>query len=1579
MLIPTLIGGLGMGGKLLKNLAGVGDPNTFQLRLVGDTLKIIQSQAKSTTPVLDNMWSVFSKGDKAGKQVNSSMTSVGTTIGSKVIPSLKGIVTAGGKALAGMLAFQGAIAVIGLLAKGWDHLKNGVKNAEKALESTLQTQQEEIDANKSKVEILETTGKRYEELANKAKRTAQEEEEMLRLGNELAEVLPQIKIGTDENGNAIISMTEDMEGYIRTINEAIQRQEVLKAGTISEQADNALTQLTKVGATKNSLLDQRKLTQTLYNEEMGKLQENYVKEMAKAWDSEGKERQKHLQKAEEYRNQMLQAETKYANEYSKIQSEIMKQAGDFRQEAISQASISTGFLDLSKENREAMNLFIDSLDFSEINTEEELANMRRMFRELPTLINDGTVSIGDYTTKLREANAEYGKTGNLKEYNKTVDELAKKLSDETGWDISLVKELFTVMENGALKSANSLDTFLEKFGKTRKDIQNGDGLAKALQAQYNALEKHIDAIGGMTGEKEVDVKILYNLMSDQNLPQEIRDFARVLQNQGMDEQMILPIVASLMIDLKDGSIDNLETVRKQLEEALESLGKENAYETSLDLIAKISGLNVDEIKKQLEEKINSGGMKVKKDVEVTDNGSAEEVANKLKSLEDRPNVKKLFESEVIGVDKLDFYLELIKNLPTNKEYTNKFIVDNHEALSKLGSYKEVLEWLQKQPKEVLQKYGLEGTEEVGKQLDEIKKKSDEITNNPAKPKVDTGELQGSVEDFNALVEASAKVKDGEYKLTFKTDTASAIENINNLTEATKELSGLFTKGLPTLVFRTETAQGSKNITGLKVNVSDYHRKYAGKNFSTKFSTETAQGSKNVTGLKANVSDYVRRFGGKNFSTKFSTQTALASQNVTGLRNNVSNYIKNYAGKTYTTTFKVVTSYSTSGTANKNSNNKNNGTQQSLEPVALQNSEVQVASDVAPVSSETVSATPTPRTSPTTDGATPPKARNYSKPIDVINSGTNYFIEIENVISRLNGQLKLLEEKMENSFGAKRIEYLKEQIKLFEQQRNAQSRLLGELETYQSKLKSYLSGKGFGFDSIGNVTNYHTKLIGMENELKRLEEIANKDKATDAQKKKYEDYKKTYDEIKKVMDEYIKTTFTDIPNAKAEWESLNNEIENSADAIKEIQREIDKLVLDAKVETLVDGFRDLSHELSIIDKLLEHSTGAEKISLLSDKMEILKKQQSELSKQLGFYKKERNSLQKDLAGFGFSFDSDGDITNYAKQVEYLANNCKDFELVQEKIKEYLEYQNDTIPELEEQWHDINNTIKDALKEQLDVTSEMEDKITEVYKKQIEDRIKAMNEETEAKIKEIKKQQDAYNQYREEVDYDNEYEEKLEAVTELQNKLDIAMKDTSISGQKRVKELQKMLADAQKDLDKLVQDKIDKDINDMFDKEQDRLEEENEKAVENFESKWTDSKIAEMVAQALRTGVFTDIEGNMSSLQDVIIDFATESGELFGVLGGVIKDELVTNLDIARDTVSNLSSILKDLGLTKGLSISTTVQQRGLSASPSSVSVNFSSPLVVVEGGVNSDNIGDLESIIKQTEQRIVKNIMDSINN
>ena len=153
---------------------------------------------------------------------------------------------------------------------------------------------------------------------------------------------------------------------------------------------------------------------------------------------------------------------------------------------------------------------------------------------------------------------------------------------------------------------------------------------------------------------------------------------------------------------------------------------------------------------------------------------------------------------------------------------------------------------------------------------------------------------------------------------------------------------------------------------------------------------------------------------------------------------------------------------------------------------------------------------------------------------------------------------------------------------------------------------------------------------------------------------------------------------------------------------------------------------------------------------------------------------------------------------------------------------------------------------------------------------------MNKETDAKIKALKKQQEAYNKYRDEVDYKNEYEDKLTEISDIQRQLDIAMKDTSLSGQKKVKELQKLLAEAQKELDKITQDKIDSDINDMFDKESERIEEENDKSIEELEKEWTDSKIAEMVANALKTGVFEGIDGSVEDLQDAMLKFAQDTG-------------------------------------------------------------------------------------------------------
>ena len=65
--------------------------------------------------------------------------------------------------------------------------------------------------------------------------------------------------------------------------------------------------------------------------------------------------------------------------------------------------------------------------------------------------------------------------------------------------------------------------------------------------------------------------------------------------------------------------------------------------------------------------------------------------------------------------------------------------------------------------------------------------------------------------------------------------------------------------------------------------------------------------------------------------------------------------------------------------------------------------------------------------------------------------------------------------------------------------------------------------------------------------------------------------------------------------------------------------------------------------------------------------------------------------------------------------------------------------------------------------------------------------------------------------------------------------------------------KELKEEQENLEDLVKDKVDNDINNMFDDQIDKIEEDSDEEVKNLEKTWSESKIAEMVKQALDTGV------------------------------------------------------------------------------------------------------------------------------
>ena len=561
---------------------------------------------------------------------------------------------------------------------------------------------------------------------------------------------------------------------------------------------------------------------------------------------------------------------------------------------------------------------------------------------------------------------------------------------------------------------------------------------------------------------------------------------------------------------------------------------------------------------------------------------------------------------------------------------------------------------------------------------------------------------------------------------------------------------------------------------------------------------------------------------------------------------------------------------------------------------------------------------------------------------------------EGTLNKVRREINRLDEDIERAFGSRKEELIQKKIELIRQEQQELHKLANSYRDQAKTYKDYLSGVGFEFDSSGMITN-----------LENIKNLTN-----DAR----------YEIIKESLEEYIDLTQSKIPDLSEEWWDLEDSIDDAKESIEEARKELEEFLEEARVEALVDRFNDLSNSLDLIDKKLKHATGKDRLDLISEKLDIIKQQEVELQKHQEYYNNKKNSLQQELGQLGFNFDKTGNITNYVEQLEKLANSSDNFEDIKEKLQDYLDIQEDKLPDIISDLLDLENAYKDVLKEQLNTTKEIEDKITEMYKKQVEDRIDAMNKETNKKVESLKKQQEAYNKYREEANYKDEYEEKLANINDIQRQLDIAMRDTSLQGQKKVQELQKLLADAQKELDKFTQDKIDSDVNEAFDKEISNIEETNKNAIEALEKEWSESKIAEMVSQAISSGIFEGIDGKVSGLQDAMLEFAQETGELFGVMGTVIKSELITNLDIAMNTFRDLGNIIKNLDLEKFSTLSNVFKvdtRLTPSVASASSSIVLNAPMINIEGDVNKDVVEDLKSFSDKLVNDVINKISSSI--
>ena len=429
---------------------------------------------------------------------------------------------------------------------------------------------------------------------------------------------------------------------------------------------------------------------------------------------------------------------------------------------------------------------------------------------------------------------------------------------------------------------------------------------------------------------------------------------------------------------------------------------------------------------------------------------------------------------------------------------------------------------------------------------------------------------------------------------------------------------------------------------------------------------------------------------------------------------------------------------------------------------------------------------------------------------------------------LSKSLDLIEAKMERVYGANKIYYMENEIELLEQMQNANREIIAQNEILASQTKSILSGYGIIFDSSGNITNLSNALNGLD-DLDKMEEL--KDLAD-----KYNEYKGAVDD------------------ATISIEEEKNKIIELEDSMKKLEQEMKELKDQAWIKEFENGIKLIQNKVDKLDSELNIS-GSNQIKLLNEKIKAYEKLAIATENSLAYQEKRKRELSKTLISYGFEINDDGTINNTANKLESLKNTLSDveFEIVSDALEGYFEVALDTIPELEKELLNYQKELQDIQKTKLEKTQNIEKEITKIYEKQIEDRKKLIEEEADAQIKALNKAKDAYQRYRDEVDYRDDYEEQLKKVEDLQKKLEIAKRDDSLSGAKRVADLQEQLLEEQKNLEKLVQDKIDNDINNMFDDQMDKIQTDADEEVKKLEDTWTENKIAEAVEQALNTGV------------------------------------------------------------------------------------------------------------------------------
>lgn len=1380
----------------------------------------------------------------------------------------------------------------------------------------------------------------------------------------------------DSSGNPILALNGSLEDYIDNLDNAIKReQEFLKI------QQNALAN-TSIGNLVKYTKDRSIVEASLGN----------MTNFSDAWDDSGSWWNKKglknakdgadayvriVQERNDKVNKLNKTLTEHFTEVSQIEAEqqqkVFNELGD--------EYLYKNYNKLSKKNKNVMDTLIGNFNWGSevVDTVAKQKDFIESFDEIASKVGKSKEEMQEWNKTLSEANYAFQETGDYEQYQKDISGITEELEKLTGIDAKEWATGFTPALQGSLDADSiALSKFLKNYNKTLTELKSGDKVAIRIQAEYEDTNDFIQKITNMEDrQQQIDymVKINTGEVEYGNLPYQIKEMIKGTLDGGKTMQdwesdVVMRIATEIQ---SNGELDDktFGLITKML----------NGELTDTEIKAGITLPSGDVLNAQLVGEINEVNKNKDKNIKVGIEADSEKLDEDLSTiLGDKEEAKQLKVDLVTNFneDKFETFNELIKDMDSDKQIQiATAFVNNGDA-----DPDEIEQFISSLPDEIQKivriKYEESGKNDVENSVfNEGKVQTIILDADDEKAKTKIEKLGKTLDDMDG-VDRNIKlgiIENAGKKGATVQDMMKALDLVKDLPEEKRldVISNL--QDIMVDFSEADKEQLKPKIMEILGDNSDANSKIDNTN-----AKDTPDKNLNIN-ANDNASDKIHKVQQESIADKFFNIVVGVKETVAGAWKALTSGVGGLYSKGDNSTIKHK---SISEFSNISDNpidvDSSTPTAQGMDFNSMSDSPSVVDSDstidntssaISKVKAFTTQALRgfTDIGKSTTIGT---KIDIKKNTLDAIEYSVNLMQELEYRIDNVNDKLSLLDVKMENAVGNKKIEYLQKQNALYEEQAKLQKELYDNLTQEKQIVKDKLRTYGFTIDAQGNLRNYEETLLKMEKRAKELEDQAEKaskkasnydtksssvdsdkydtssKKLTKKQKEKIkkakkqaqkqakaeskaskktkkslqkkadnakdasDEYKEKLEKVKDLTEQYLKIQRDEIPDAEKEWLEMQNAIKKNNDEIEKLELEDKLYKFKNSVTGLANQYDIWGDKIDLIDTKLNNSLQTDKVSLYQQKLSALNKQLEIQEKTLDSLKNQLPVYQEALAKYDVQFGEDGNIINMSDVLNKYQNS-EDLEKINDLMKEYNDLIRDTIPNAQQEYEDLNNAIQDVYNSQLDVVKDIEDKITDVIKDQIDKRKDLIQKQYDKEIELLNKRKDEYNNNKNTNDYYKNLEEAQSEIDKIQAKINRLSFDNSLSSKSKISDLMDDLKDAQDKYNDLVNDRQDDLINNMYDDEINRLQKEQEDKIQELEDKWSDSKIAEVVANALGSGAFTDIDGNIHNLQDTLLSFAEESGDALGILGDKIKSELVLNLQDALEYAKDYSNIFDNLGL------------------------------------------------------------------